>query len=546
MQLFQSDKTELEPAPPPPAPPIAPRKENFSHNLANINLITKREYKSRVLRRNFAITTGFTMLLAVLPMVGLMILQVTLFDPTTVKENQVTLQVIEPEGLLKGQDLTGYLKEIFASGSLNTATENNSSSRLKNEKTHYEVIKAGPDEQEARLIKNLRESKFEALVVAHRDDDGELNLHYYSGPDTKSPVDSTIQQALERLVQRDRFQQAGLSSQHIEKLIVSPVKVYTSYLSKLDENNKQANNQDTARKDNSQSSEQAENVLGSNVSNSRPEISPMNLFGMIMGFMVLGSVLTYGQMVGEAAAEEKSNRIMELMLSATTPFQLLMGKVIGVGLVGLTQLALIGIATLIAMALQLPIALFWGSDRINSRIQFTELLSKNGLNSNGIGNSISTMVDSNALKDQIYMFNFPIAVIVFFPFFYILGYFTWATVFAAAGSLANRQEDVQMALKPIMLVCFLTIAPVGFTITGTDAVWVTVLSYFPLFTGPMMMARLATGNAYWWEGLISIGLLVASIVVLSWLGARVYRVGVLMYGSKPTFKRFFKLLFGGQ
>jgi ABC-2 type transport system permease protein len=97
-----------------------------------------------------------------------------------------------------------------------------------------------------------------------------------------------------------------------------------------------------------------------------------------------------------------------------------------------------------------------------------------------------------------------------------------------------------------MLVCFLTIAPVGFTITGTDAVWVTVLSYFPLFTGPMMMARLATGNAYWWEGLISIGLLVASIVVLSWLGARVYRVGVLMYGSKPTFKRFFKLLFGGQ
>jgi ABC-2 type transport system permease protein len=199
------------------------------------------------------------------------------------------------------------------------------------------------------------------------------------------------------------------------------------------------------------------------------------------------SLVLYGTMVAQGVVEEKSTRVVEILLSTVRPWQLLIGKVVGLGLVGLIQLAIVSITGLL-------IAVLTGA-----------------LTVSGVATSA-----------------------VFWGLvWYLLGYFLYATVFAAAGSLVSRQEDVQAVLAPatVLLVAAFVL---GFSVLTRDASGTasTVLSLVPPFSPILMPGRIALGAAPAWQLVLAIALTLATIVAFTWLGARVYRNAVLRMGTR--------------
>lgn len=240
------------------------------------------------------------------------------------------------------------------------------------------------------------------------------------------------------------------------------------------------------------------------------------IVGQLLVVFLLLAIVLYGQWVATSAAEEKSSRVMEIVISAATPFQLLGGKVLGVGGLGLIQLLAAAVPALLAFALQGVVA---------------EMV---------LGTPASSLQLPQALTPE---------VIGAFVIFFVLGYLLYSTLYAAAGSMVSRMEDVNNVVAPMSLVGTLgylvgVYATMGLIPAG--AAWVTFLSYFP-FTSPfVMLSRVIAGEAGPAEVALSAAILAVSVVVCLWAAGRVYAAGVLMYGQAPTFRRLLVTAFGRQ
>ena len=238
------------------------------------------------------------------------------------------------------------------------------------------------------------------------------------------------------------------------------------------------------------------------------------IVGQILIIFLLLAIVLYGQWVATSAAEEKSSRVVEIVISAATPFQLLGGKVIGVGGLGLVQLLAAAVPAFIAFALQGVVA---------------EAL---------FGAPPSTLELPQGLTPGILG-----AFIVFF----VLGYLLYSTLYAAAGSMVSRMEDVNNVVAPMSLIGTLAYLVGVYSTLGlipADAAWVVFLSYFP-FTSPyVMLSRVIAGEAGMPEVALAAGILVVTIVICLWGAGRVYSAGVLMYGQTPSFRRLLVTAFG--
>jgi ABC-2 type transport system permease protein len=228
--------------------------------------------------------------------------------------------------------------------------------------------------------------------------------------------------------------------------------------------------------------------------------------GIILIFM---SVYLYGVMVANGVAEEKGSRIMEILVNAATPFQLMTGKIIGIGAAGLTQMSAFVIVGISALLIQNPIK--------------AALLGNNSsaLNLNITGSSITLLL----------------LLLVYF----ILGFLLYATLFAALGALVKRQDEVQNAVQPLTWLFMIGYFVSFFGIYTPDATWVKVISYIPFWTPTTMLMRIGVGSATWWEIAITIVIMIVSIFVCAVIAARIYRYGVLMYGQKPSMRQLVKL-----
>jgi ABC-2 type transport system permease protein len=216
--------------------------------------------------------------------------------------------------------------------------------------------------------------------------------------------------------------------------------------------------------------------------------------------LVFVTSVTYGMWVATSVAEEKSSRVMELMLNAATPGEMLAGKVVGVGGAGLTQLAAIVLPAAIVVALQVPLTrLVLGED--------------------------ATDVPLAGLTPSI---------LVAFVAFFLLGFVLTALVYAAAGSLVSRQEDVQQVALPMLMISFVAYFAAFFASGAPGAAWVAPLSWIPFFSPYVMLTRLVTGAVPPWEVALAFGLLLAAILVVLALAARIYAAGVLLYGQRPS------------
>jgi len=242
----------------------------------------------------------------------------------------------------------------------------------------------------------------------------------------------------------------------------------------------------------------------------------------------------YGAMVMQGVMEEKTNRIVELMVSSVRPFQLMMGKIIGIGLVGLTQMFLWGILTM---------ALVLGGQFLFMGSVDPQIMQQGSMM--GHGASMPGMVEASQepaakLFGMLQTINFA-EIGFFFVIYFIGGYMLYASVFAAIGSAVESQEDTQQFMTPIMIFLVFSLYAGIYSMENPEGPLAFWCSLIP-FTSPIVMMIRLPFEVPLWEKLLSVSLLYVTFVGIIWLSAKIYRVGILMYGKKPTIKEMIKWL----
>lgn len=226
--------------------------------------------------------------------------------------------------------------------------------------------------------------------------------------------------------------------------------------------------------------------------------------GMATAILIYFFILVYGAMVMRGVVEEKTNRIVEIIISSVRPFELMVGKIAGIALVGLTQFSIwAAIAVLFACFMEIP------------------AISAHSL--------IPVFPAVNAVE-----------IAFFFIIYFLGGYLLYASLFAAIGAASNSETDTQQFMLPIILpVVFAMLVAVNSASdpNGQLAFWTSLIP----FTSPIvMMIRIPAGDVRAWELILSVSLLLLSFWVTTWIAAKIYRTGILMYGKKVTYNEIWK------
>ncbi|MBS7410220.1 MAG: ABC transporter permease [Muribaculaceae bacterium] len=241
--------------------------------------------------------------------------------------------------------------------------------------------------------------------------------------------------------------------------------------------------------------------------------------GMFLTFLIYMFVLSYGAMVMQSVIEEKTNRIVEVMVSSIKPLQLLFGKIIGVGLVGLFQMLIWG---LLLSAIVGIITAITGVDA--------------GANPTAVGSDEGAMQLFNQLS------TLPVAEIaILFVLYFIGGYLLYASMLAAFGAAVNDQQDSGQFMMPVMLVMIFAFYAGFYGAQNPEGPLAFWTSFIPFTSSIVMMVRIPFGVPFY-QIVISVVTLYATVFAMLWISAKIYRVGILIYGKKPSFKDFYKWL----
>jgi ABC-2 type transport system permease protein len=216
-------------------------------------------------------------------------------------------------------------------------------------------------------------------------------------------------------------------------------------------------------------------------------------FGLV--FFIYFSLIFYGVYVLRGVLEEKSNRIVEVIVAAVKPFDLMIGKILGIGAVGLTQIAI-----------WLGFALLLSSPQIAGMLA----------------------ISPNAIPSVNGM------LLAMFPVYFVLGYFLFATIYAGIGSIFNSEEDAQQMVSSASMLLVIPMIFLGPVVKNPNGTLAVVLSLIPFFSPILMYLRIAVQQPPMWQIGLSILIMTVTIFVMIWLVSKIYRVGILMYGKKPT------------
>ena len=228
----------------------------------------------------------------------------------------------------------------------------------------------------------------------------------------------------------------------------------------------------------------------------------------------------------QGVMEEKTNRIVEVMVSSVRPFDLMMGKIIGIGFVGLTQVFLWGIITMVLIIIG---GIMFSPDGAAMQAEASMKMMEAGAMSSPAGNEIMQIIHSINLAD----------IAISFVVYFIGGYLLYASLFAAIGSAVDNQEDSQQFMTPIMILMLFAFYAGIYSMENPDGPLAFWCSMIPLTSPVVMMIRVPFEIPLWQE-LISVVLLYALALGIVWLSAKIYRVGILMYGKKPSIKEMVK------
>jgi ABC-2 type transport system permease protein len=346
---------------------------------------------------------------------------------------------------------------------------------------HFTTI---PGLEANNLIKNFSQSPYYALLYI----EGE-KFTLYSSQQISLSVSKDIQRQLEQIIEINNLKEAGIDLQII-KDAKTKIKITTKL---VDEDGSSTNSHSAAS-------------MG---------------IGFMAGILIYMFIFMYGTMVMRSVIEEKTSRIVEVIISSVKPFQLMMGKILSVALVGLTQFILwILLTIIISTVAELTF--------LDDSIVATEI--SNSEQSIILAQLASVTGGINLTQ-----------IFLSFIFYFLAGYLMYSSLFAAIGSAVDAEADTQQFILPItmpLILSFILIQPIMDSPDGTLAFWMSIIP----FTSPViMMVRLPFGVDSW-ELLLSMGILVSTFIATTWLAGKIYRIGILMYGKKASYKELWKWL----
>jgi ABC-2 type transport system permease protein len=254
-----------------------------------------------------------------------------------------------------------------------------------------------------------------------------------------------------------------------------------------------------------------------NVSESSSEVA--TVLGMVFTFLIYMFILMYGNMVMQAVLEEKKSRVVEVMVSSVKPVNLLIGKIAGIGLVGITQLVIWGVLTgslfsILSLSIVSP-----------QEVPGTLPVEAGSFDA---GEILKTVMSVNWIE-----------IIVYFLLFFVGGYILYASIFAMFASAVDSDEDTSQFMLPVTLIIMFAFLAGFYSVSNPDGPLAFWGSLIP-FTSPIvMMVRLPFGIPLW-EKLLSLVLLYGTFLLIAFFAAKVYRVGILMYGKKPSVKEMIR------
>ncbi|WP_435625838.1 ABC transporter permease [Flagellimonas sp.] len=265
------------------------------------------------------------------------------------------------------------------------------------------------------------------------------------------------------------------------------------------------------------------------------------IIGGAFGYAIMMFIIIYGGFVMRSVIEEKTSRIIEVIISSVKPFKLMLGKIVGTSLAGLTQFIIWIVSA--SLLLILSVALL-GIDP--SVLTTDNTLSTTAIN--GVSELPTSGLEGDALVYAREIINIPWALLIgSFLIYFILGYLIYSSIYAAIGAAVDNETDTQQFIFPIILPLMLAIYVGFFSVFSNPHGPIAVgFSLFPLTSPIVMLMRLpggiGEGGVPLWQLLLSIALLIGAFLGIVWLASKIYRVGILMYGKRPTYKELFKWL----
>jgi ABC-2 type transport system permease protein len=251
------------------------------------------------------------------------------------------------------------------------------------------------------------------------------------------------------------------------------------------------------------------------------------------GILIYFFIFLFGAQVMRGVIEEKTNRIVEVIISSVKPFQLMMGKILGIALVGLTQFLLwvILTASIYSVFMNTVVKEKYSAEKIEMLMQQSP---------DGTAAEIDEMIEGQKLFERINSINWGLLIPAFI-FYFLGGYLLYASLFAAIGSAVDNDADTQQFMLPItipLIFSFVMAQTVLNDPTGTMAKW---LSFIP-FTSPIIMMVRLPFQVEIWELVLSMALLILGFIGTTWVASKIYRTGILMYGKKVNWKELGKWL----
>jgi ABC-2 type transport system permease protein len=317
--------------------------------------------------------------------------------------------------------------------------------------------------------KRIQDGKLDGLLILEQDANGMVSGKYKAEDVTKQDLITDIQTALQQIKTKMAAESIGLNQEQLAAIYL-PVGFDKESLST------------TAK--------------------SEEEAAQVYVLVYVVLFFMYMSVMMYGSMIAVEVATEKSSRVMEILISSISPVKQMFGKIFGIVLLALTQLALF-------------VASGFAAVKLNGRLS---------------GND--SIIKELKLNDM------PVSLIVYALIFFLLGFFLYATLFAMIGSLISRVEEVNSFMTPVVIFIVAAFMIAMYGRENPESGFVAAASFFPLFTPMLMLLRVGMLSLPIWEVALGIGVLAGAIVLFAIIGARVYRGGVLMYGNAPSLKLF--------
>ncbi|PJJ67779.1 ABC transporter permease [Chryseobacterium geocarposphaerae] len=432
--------------------------------MNNIFLITKREFLTQVKKKSFIVLTLLApiLLIAFGAVIGLMF---------KANESHNIIEVVDNSGLFKNE-----LKST--------------------DKIEYKII---PSSEEQSKVNTLKSNEaIDGILVLPQVQNGNydefqkntrLIVNTKIGLDTKQRIISD----LSNVIKKEKIKQLGISETQIDDLD----KGFTLKTINVSENNK----------------EDSDLALG-----------VKSVLSMLLMYVTFMFIIIYGVRVMRSVLEEKNNRVVEIIISSVKPFELMMGKILGVTLVALTQfivwitMSVVGALVLNTGFSSMQKNIPGGEDAVMSKLDITQ---------------IATQVSHSLLE-----LNFPLIIFVFIIFF-LLGYIFYSSIYAAIGSAVDNETETQQftlfAVLPLMLGMYGSFSFIN-NPDGPLGFWLSIIP----FTSPVaMIARIPYGVPVW-QIALSIVLLLGTTLFMIFLAGKIYRVGILMYGNKATLKEIWK------